>query len=127
MAHETSNVSSQPQNETTRLRYIEWNELFKTEKPYEIISHVSAGAPACNFSLDFGPEETVHDIRGQESDFNLDTHGFQVRTHIPPPDSFEKDMIEKVYLPSLEKLLKDMFGTGTEVCLFDWRVNSQDS
>lgn len=107
--------------ETVRLKYIQWRDAFNSEKPYEVISQVPKGLPKSNFSLDFGLEETIHDMRGQETKFNLDDHAFEIRTHSLTVSSFNKETVEQEYLPSVKSLLETI-DPGAEVYIFDWRV-----
>lgn len=117
-----SKVSNQGKNETARLRYIQWRDEFNVEKPYEIVSQVPSDFPPTNFSLDYGPHETIHDLRGQEQCFNLSDHGFEVRRHISTTVTFDKQSIEQEYLPSIKTFLENIFGSRAEICIFDWRV-----
>lgn len=51
---------------------------------------------------------TIHDIRGQESKYNLDDHGFLLYHHISAENDFlDDDQIKRVYYPETEQLLKD--------------------
>ncbi|KAK4222456.1 putative 7 alpha-cephem-methoxylase [Podospora fimiseda] len=117
----------QVKNEVTRLGYFQWKDIFDLEKPYEIISQAPAGITQSNFSLALGAEETIHDLRGQEKDFNLDTHGFQILRHLLVNNiKSEESWIEQEYLPSVDKLLKETLGDGAETFMFDWRLRSSD-
>lgn len=58
------------------------------------------------------PAETrallVHDIRGEEGKYALDTVGFQVYGHVSRETAFEdEEEIKKVYYPEIEGILKD--------------------
>jgi len=49
----------------------------------------------------------VHDIRGSEHEYTLDTKGFQVVKHESKEKEFlNDDQIKKVYYPETEELLK---------------------
>ena len=49
----------------------------------------------------------VHDIRGQEDKYRLDTTGFQIYNHISQETAFEDDAeIKKIYYPEIEHILK---------------------
>ncbi|KAL7791168.1 putative 7 alpha-cephem-methoxylase [Trichoderma afarasin] len=113
-------------DETVQLNYIEWQDKFATEKPYEVISEAPAGFPRANFSCSLAAPETIHDIRGREKLFNLQDHGFQIWKHDHTVDTFDKASVEQNYLPSLDILLKDVLGPGTETYFFDWRIRSSD-
>lgn len=57
------------------------------------------------------PSETrtmlVHDIRGEEDKYTLDTKGFQVHRHVSRETTFEdEEEIKRVYYPEIEEILK---------------------
>ena len=57
------------------------------------------------------PAETqvsvVHDIRGAEGDYTLDTTGFQIYKHPSQETAFEDDaQIKRIYYPEIEGILK---------------------
>lgn len=57
------------------------------------------------------PAETrtmvVHDIRGEEDRYTLDTTGFEIYEHVSQETAFEDDEeIKKIYYPEVEELLK---------------------
>jgi hypothetical protein len=50
---------------------------------------------------------TVHDVRGSEEKFTLDTTGFQVVNHVSKEKEFlDEEQIKSVYYPETEELLK---------------------
>lgn len=57
------------------------------------------------------PAETrtmlVHDIRGEEDKYTLDTTGFQIYKHVSQETAFQDDAeIKSVYYPEVEDILK---------------------
>lgn len=57
------------------------------------------------------PAETrsllVHDIRGEEGKYGLDTTGFQIYRHVSRETAFEdEDEIKRTYYPEIEEILK---------------------
>ncbi|KAK7402980.1 hypothetical protein QQX98_011256 [Neonectria punicea] len=112
-------------HERASLPYTQWKDDFKTEKPYEIISQVPEGCPQKNFTLGPAPEQVIHDLRGQESEFNLNDNGFEVRRNEISMTSFGQDDVESHYLPAIKPLLQDV-DPGSEVDNFDWRLRSSD-
>ncbi|KAF2815512.1 7alpha-cephem-methoxylase P8 chain related protein [Mytilinidion resinicola] len=69
----------------------------------------------------------IHDIAGDESKYNIDSHGFQFVKH----ESKEKDFVddEKIkaeYYPEIEQLLKDTFG-ASRVFIFDHTIRRATS
>lgn len=58
-------------------------------------------------SVDFAT--VIHDITGNESNFTLDSHGFQLCRHASQLVDFTSDQqIKEVYYPEIEKLLSQM-------------------
>lgn len=110
-----------PADERVNLNYIQWKDDFEIEKPYEIISQVPEGCPQKNFTIGPAPTQVIHDLRGQESKFNLDDNGFEVRKHEMTVHSLGLHNIETCYLPIVKSLLTDV-DPGAEVHIFDWRV-----
>ena len=54
-------------------------------------------------------EVTVHDIRGEEGKYTLDSTGFQIHRHVSAEKDFlEDEKIRKVYYAETEQLLKDV-------------------
>lgn len=52
----------------------------------------------------------VHDIRGEEDKYTLDSKGFQIYKHVSQEAAFEDDdEIKKVYYPEIEGILKDAY------------------
>ncbi|UPK91720.1 hypothetical protein LCI18_002655 [Fusarium solani-melongenae] len=84
-----------------------------------IISEVRQGLDKSNFDVKPGLPETIHDLRGQETHFNLDDNGFQVVQHLLQTTVFGKETITTQYLPAIESLLKSV-EPGIEVHIFDW-------
>lgn len=51
----------------------------------------------------------IHDVRGREEEFLLDTHGFQHYKHISIEKDFDDDdRVRKVVYPEVEQLLKEV-------------------
>lgn len=54
-------------------------------------------------------EVTVHDIRGEESQYTLDGTGFQTHRHTSAEKDFlDDEKIKREYWPETEQLLKDV-------------------
>ncbi|CAK7231115.1 hypothetical protein SBRCBS47491_007821 [Sporothrix bragantina] len=62
---------------------------------------------------------TVHDVRGEENKYTLDSNGFQF-VHRPAAETefTDDDHIRAVYYPETEQLLKDVTG-ATRIHIFD--------
>lgn len=91
-------------------------------KPWNYVEVPSDG-PQRNY----GHEEvelTVNDIRGQESQFNLEKDAFQVVKGIPSEEKewLDDEHIKKVYYPEVEKLILDNVPGSHKVTLFDHTI-----
>jgi len=112
-------------DELHSLRYGIWDDRFKSEKPYVVISDLPdlPEDKRSNISFMSAPEEVIRDIRGREKDFNLDDNGFVFLNHqFPDFDVFDGDLIEKLYQPEVEKLLRSKIDGVDRVIFFDYRV-----
>lgn len=116
-------MSSTKQDPTVSLHYIQPEDKFWTEKPYELLVDRPDGMPSRNFSVASEPPEIIHDMRGEESRFALDTHGFTIRKDPMVLTARTKEAIVSQYLPQVEALLHREVEDVNEVFLFDWRVS----
>ncbi|MCJ1466764.1 hypothetical protein MMC07_005384 [Pseudocyphellaria aurata] len=67
----------------------------------------------------------VHDIRGTEDQYTLDTKGFQIYNHQSVEKDFVDDeQIKRVYYPETERLLKEATG-ASKIFIFDHTVRRQ--
>ncbi|KAK3350474.1 hypothetical protein B0H65DRAFT_545598 [Neurospora tetraspora] len=112
-------------DQKAKLNYIQWEDKFRIEKPYEFISQAPEGCPRKNFTLAPSSEQTIHDIRGSEELFNLDDHAFQVARQELGVIPTDQEGIEREYLPKIVGLLKSI-DPGAEVVVFDWRLRTSD-
>lgn len=97
-------------------------------KPHNYVETPPEGQPQRNFG-DTPLDVTIHDIRGQESNYSLDKNAFAALQNIPP--SAEKDFkddesIKKNYYPEVEKLLLDNVDGAKRVLLFDHTIRRAD-
>ncbi len=109
----------------TQLEYLRWIPLYEKEKPFKLFLNIPADAKdkrESNLVFDKG-KQIIRDIRGDESRFNLDDHGFCFRNHKSAVDDLRNhDIIENEYLFECEQLLKDEVDNVDRVVIFDWRV-----
>ncbi|RYP43596.1 hypothetical protein DL770_011591 [Monosporascus sp. CRB-9-2] len=67
----------------------------------------------------------VHDIRGKEVDYTLDTHGFQLFRHESKEKEFlNLEKIKKEYYHETEQLLKGVTG-ASRICIFGHQIRRQ--
>jgi len=96
--------------------------------PFNYVEDPPAGQPQRNFG-DFDTKVHVKDIRGHESEYNLDKDAFAVISNVPA--SAEKEFvsdesIEKNYYPELEKLILEHVPGSTNVVFFDHTIRRAD-
>ena len=116
-----------PLEENATLQYLKWQELYETEKPYQLFSTVAKQElpvrGATNLEWTKGDVEIIHDVRGRVSQFTLDTNGFaflKVPTNFRDFESSEQ--IEKIYLPEVEDILWREVEGVDQIYFFDWRI-----
>ena len=116
-----------PLEEKTTLQYLKWQELYETEKPYQLFSAVTKqelpDRGATNLEWTEGEVETIHDARGIVSQFALDRHGFAFRKAPTDFRGFEStEQIESKYLPEVEDILRLEVEGVDQIHFFDWRI-----
>ncbi|KAL9621990.1 MAG: hypothetical protein Q9160_003652 [Pyrenula sp. 1 TL-2023] len=109
-----------------QLRYLEWNPVYLTEKPYQIITNVPEGCPTTNLSFRTFKEEQIHNVRGDESEYKLDDHGFTFLKHELVMEDFSTCNVERQYIPLMSRWLRDNIKDVHEVFVFDWRLRSSN-
>lgn len=92
-------------------------------KPFNYVESPPEGQPQRNFG-DADIPVTIHDIRGQESSFNLDTNAFAALTTTPSPekDFASDDSIKQNYYPEVEALLLQHVPNAKRILLFDHTI-----
>jgi len=113
-----------PEHQSIELVYARDLPLFKHEKPYSVLTYFKEDQVSSNIKWEEGKTEDIHNIRGKEEDFKLDTHGFYFRTI---PTAFTQwdvpKLVEKCYLSEVSELLKNNVDGADHVEVFDWRVS----
>ena len=106
---------------TTKLQFYKGPE--DGSKPFNYVEAPPEGQPQRNFS-DADLSATIHDIRGQESQFNIDTNAFATLTTSPSAEkSFTDDAsIKKNYYPEVESLLLEHVPGAKRILLFDHTI-----
>ena len=111
-------------DESAKLSYIQWQEKYLAEKPYQVFVPLPMGVPeenASNLVFDLGHEEVIRDIRGSSTGFSLDEHGFTICSMDMSPHSFSEMEIINDYIPKTCELMKEAVNADL-VVPFDWRV-----
>lgn len=114
-------------DEQVKLRFLQWQDLYKEEKPFEIVTDAIQGSENRRTNLVFGTngQQTVRDVRGRErSRFALDSHGFAYGFKPCPFDGYDdKQRIVEDYLPWAESVIQHEVGDSGCIFIFDWRVS----
>ncbi|KAI0161535.1 methyltransferase-like protein [Xylariaceae sp. FL1272] len=87
-----------------------------------------AGEPQNNLESNRA-ETLIHDIRGHESEYNLDRDAFQVIKDVPEPENVDftdDDSIKANYYPQVEQLLLDQIPGANRIFVFDHTVRRAD-
>ncbi|KAI0799919.1 hypothetical protein GGR55DRAFT_692557 [Xylaria sp. FL0064] len=87
-----------------------------------------AGEPQHNVEKHW-QEVTIEDVRGRESEFNLDRDAFQIIQNVP--ESKETEFVDDAsikanYYPEVEKLLLDNIPGSNRIFLFDHTIRRAD-
>lgn len=141
---ESSEVTTVP----ATLRYLQWQELYETEKPFQIFLNIPPDAKDQRESnLVFEDvQQEVRNIRNDKHTFLLDKNGFQFEEFDVGPKEIDiknREAVEAKYLPKVEKLIKEKVKDVDQVCvpvyncvaipvtdskiqvfIFDWRVST---
>lgn len=111
---------------TAKLNY--FNPPTDGAKPFNYVGTPPEGQPQRNFN-DVIVETQIHDIRGHESEYNLDRDAFAVIQNVP--ESVEKEFvddtsIQEKYYPEVEELLRKNIPGAKKVVIFDHTVRRAD-
>lgn len=92
-------------------------------KPFNYVETPPEGEPQRNFGAS-EHEITIHDIRGRESDFEMNVNGFRTLSGIESAekDFVDDDHIKQTYYPEVEKLLLDNVDGAQRVFIFDHTI-----
>lgn len=106
---------------TTKLQFYE--APADGSKPFNYVESPPEGQPQRNYG-DTDHPVTIHDIRGQESNFSIDTNAFSTLTTSPSAEkSFTDDAsIKEKYYPEVESLLLKHLPGAKRILLFDHTI-----
>ena len=111
----------------TSLKFLQWQALYELEKPFQIFTNIPDHVQDRRTTNLVFKDHNVKmlDVRDRSRDFTLDKNGFVYRNHqITPGDFTDRALVEKTYLPEIERLLRQEVDGVDEVFFFDWRVCS---
>jgi len=105
-----------PRDITATFNYLKPNEDGSPPEPAYVGRPETFIKPADSHSA------TVHDIRGSEDQYTLDTSGFEVYRHVSKEKEFvDEEKIKDVYYKEIEEILKNATG-GSRVLIFDHTI-----
>ncbi|KZT09387.1 uncharacterized protein LAESUDRAFT_647013 [Laetiporus sulphureus 93-53] len=94
------------------------------EAPFQYVETPPEGKPQNNIGLDPHPV-VIQDARGRESEYSIDTTGFQFVKHVSAEKEFDDDeRIKTVYYKEVEELLKREVG-AKRVYIFDHTISGE--
>lgn len=105
--------------------YLKRLELYAREKPYMFAFDVSSrGANNTNHEYEVRLV-SMADMRGRESQFVLDTHGFEIQ-HLPTAlqsqDFDNGEIVRSTYYPEIESLIRTKFPSAYKIHIFSHLV-----
>lgn len=114
---------------STTFQYLVWQKLYEKEKPFKLFidlpPHVSDQRRT---NLVFQPKvaENIIDVRGYESSFFLDIHGFKFIKHTTSVENFHVlAEVNQKYFKEVEEIIHENVEDVERVVIFDWRVCSK--
>ena len=115
---------------TAKVEYLKRLPLYEHEKPFRVYYEIPKSSPdQRRTNLEFEEKEVpIQDLRESSSlDFySLDKHGFAIRnfeTSLPAHSFTDRSVVEKSFLPEVEKVIRSEIANITAVYFFDWRVS----
>ncbi|OTA64111.1 hypothetical protein K449DRAFT_432627 [Hypoxylon sp. EC38] len=109
-----------------QLRFLKPLEKYQNEKPYWLFVGKPDGVDMTNVSLEAVSGIPIHDVRGEEQNYELDKHGFQFISHGLNFEAFHDDQqIESQYLPQVEEMILKNIPYAKKVFIFNWRLRKQ--
>jgi hypothetical protein len=116
---------SQPEDLTATLKFLSWQPLYETEKPFQIFMNIPPDVPdQRTTNLVFGDHQVeIRDVRNRNLPSSIDEMGFIYRQHETSITDFtSREVVEREYLPEVEGLLRRELEGVDKVFFFDWRV-----
>ncbi|KAI1362816.1 hypothetical protein F5Y08DRAFT_310969 [Xylaria arbuscula] len=119
--------------ESTTFRYLQWNDRFLSENPYQILIDLpeeSEDQKNSNVTFENGRTENVANARPDMGSFKLDTHGFcfsQIASKLHYDDFFDKKKVDEVYLPECADLIRSVLDSVDKIHFYNWLVRDSNS
>ncbi|KAH8799349.1 hypothetical protein F5884DRAFT_742412 [Xylogone sp. PMI_703] len=106
---------------TTAFTYLKWQDCYKTDGVLEIVA--KEDPRKTNMVFHKGPPEIIHDVRGYEPEYKLDTHGFQFEKHttaLTPEEFKDRAIVNSRYYPESIALYKERLEGVDEVFILTY-------
>ena len=115
---------------TARIEYLKRLPLYEREKPFRVYYEIPKSSPdQRRTNLEFEEKEVpIQDLResGSLDFYSLDKHGFAIRnfeTSLPAQSFADRSVVEKSFLPEVEKVIRSEIADITAIYFFDWRAS----
>lgn len=108
------------------LKFLDWQELYAREKPFQIFIDIPDDAEDQRSSnLVFkNVQVPLIDVRTIPDNFSLDANGFIFRNYkTNVSDISNRETVETAYLPEIENILREEIPDVDRIYIFDWRVS----
>ncbi|KAI0407264.1 hypothetical protein F4802DRAFT_554752 [Xylaria palmicola] len=117
-------MDTQGIHEQAHLVYLQWQDLYNEEKPFQVFANIPEGSTERLTNLVFGagPLIKINDLRGNEDNFTLDGNGFKV-IQDKLPDDFNlksRECMGTEVVPYLEDLIRRNVEGADFVRCMDW-------
>ena len=98
----------------TSIHFLTRDDLYKTEKPYQLKYMANPGIPKSNLRLEKQNTTKISNIRGQEENFSFDKNGFAVLKMDKgvPYDDFDKPEGIRRYLDAVTENVRALLGAN---------------
>lgn len=121
----TAMATINSREEIAQVKYLQWQELYKREKPFQVFAEVPENSTERLSNLVFvdSPPLVIRDIRGKEEQFSLDQNGFMVRRYeVPSFEQVTEQDVRKNILPFFDKMIEQEIDDVDFFYCFDWAV-----
>lgn len=96
----------------TDLVYLKRDERHEHEKPYRLQYEPEEGLPRSNFEIERRKSIQIHDMRGKEDVFTMESNGFEILhldSKMLPEDFDNEERVKTIYYDELRTLLRKHF------------------
>lgn len=120
-------LQGQDKDVDATFKFLQWLPLYEKEKPFELLVDLPPRcADARRTNIVFktaNSKQRIQSVRGRESEFHLDVHGFALRNHKTPfVNWLSRVEVERLYVPEMERLVQREVEGADRVFTYDWRV-----